>query len=68
MNLSGDSDNRARMLLTIGLVCLVVAIGSKSLDLNLGLEPIPLHFLQGALLGFGFIAVLHAWWKTRRRP
>jgi hypothetical protein len=68
MSLSGNNGNRARMLPTIGLICLVVAIGSKSLDLNFGLEPIPLHFLQGALLGFGFIAVLHTWWKTRRRP
>lgn len=68
MNLSGNGDNRSRILLAIGLICFVVAMGSKSLDLHFGLEPIPLHFLQGALLGFGLIAVLHAWWKTRRRP
>lgn len=67
MNLSGKSDTRTRTLLAIGLVCLAVAMGSKGLDLNFGLEPIPLHFLQGALLGFGLIAVLHAWWKARRR-
>lgn len=68
MNMSGDRDNRVRMLPIVGLVCLVVALGSKSLDLHFGLQSIPLHFLQGALLGFSLAVVLHALWKARRRP
>jgi len=66
MSLSGDHDNRVPMLSKLGLVCLVLALGSKSMDLHFGLKPIPLHFLQGALLGFGVAAQLLALWRFRR--
>lgn len=68
MSLSSDRDNRFRMLSKISLVCLVLALGSKSMDLDFGLRPNPLHFLQGALLGISVAGLLHALWHFHRRP
>lgn len=55
---------RARALLRIGLLCLVVSFVSQFMSLSFGLGAVPLHFLRGFLLG---IALVFLFSSARRR-
>lgn len=46
---------RARALLQIGLLCLVLSLVSQSMSLSFGLGSVPLHFLRGFLLGIALV-------------
>ena len=37
------------------------------MDIDFGLKTVPLHFLRGALLGFGFAAQMPVLWRLRQR-
>ena len=62
-----DASRRQRVLFSIGCLCLALALGSRSLNINFGLTPDPLDFLRGLLLGIGTAASLHTAWTSRRR-
>ena len=66
MCLSTDADRRPRTLMSIGMLCLSLSVGSQSLNLTFGLSPNPLHFLRGLLLGMSIAFNLHAVLLLRR--
>jgi hypothetical protein len=70
MCLSTQTHPAARTLLTLGMLCLALSLGSQSLDLTFGLSLSPLHFLRGFLLGLSIVFNLQAVFlarKTRQR-
>jgi len=55
MFLHQASGRKARILLTVGLLSLVLSAGSYAFSLNFGLRPDPLHFLRGFFLGLSIV-------------
>lgn len=61
MCLVNESNNRkARILLTIGLLCLVIALASQSMSLTFGLPHGPLQFLRGFFVGASIVLNLYS--------
>lgn len=54
------------ILLSLGMLCLAVSLGSRALDLTFGLRPDPLDFVRGLLLGVSIAFSLQAVWLGRR--
>jgi hypothetical protein len=48
------------------MVCLILSLGSKSLNLTFGLTPDRLHFLRGVGLGICLVAVAGTIWLRWR--
>ena len=61
------SSRKARMFLTIGLLSLVLSVGSQALSLTFGLSPSPLHFFRGFLLGGSLVFIIAAVVVTGKR-
>jgi len=60
MCLTAQSSRASRILLSVGLLCLAVSLGSRSLDLTFGLRSDPLDFIRGLLLGVAIAFNLQA--------
>jgi hypothetical protein len=50
-----ETGRRPRVLLSIGMLCLAISLGSQAFSLSFGLAPAPLHFLRGFLLGISLV-------------
>jgi hypothetical protein len=48
------------------MVCLILSLGSKSLNLTFGLAPDRLHLLQGVALGICLVALAGTTWLRWR--
>lgn len=58
---------RARLFLIFGMLSLVLALGSRALDLAFGLSANSLDFLRGFFLGLSIVFNFTAFLTTRRR-
>ncbi len=56
MCLPSFKDRRIAVLQIFAACCLLVSLGSQSLDITFGLSPSPVHFLRGLFLGI-YIAI-----------
>jgi len=54
------SNRKARILLIVGLLSLVLSGGSYAFSLPFGLHPDPLHFLRGFFLGLSIVFIIAA--------
>jgi hypothetical protein len=50
-----QTDRRARALLSIGMLCLVIGLASQALSLSFGLNPSSIHFVRGFFLGISLV-------------
>jgi hypothetical protein len=55
MFLALRTNRKARILLTVGLLSLSLALSSYALNLTWGLAPNPLHFFRGFFLGVSIV-------------
>jgi hypothetical protein len=55
-----SQSRRVRTLLCIGMFCLALSLGSRSMNLTCGLSPNPLDFLRGLLMGISIAVNLFA--------
>lgn len=68
MYLSSElSNRRERVLLALGCLCLAMSLGSRSMNLNFGLRPDALDFVQGLLLGVSIAMNFHVVLLRKRR-
>jgi hypothetical protein len=69
MHLALRSNRKAWTFLIVGLLSLVLSVGSQALSLTFGLAPGPLHFLRGFFLGGSLVFIMTAAVLTgRQRP
>lgn len=66
MCFSAQTHPAARTLLTLGMLCLAISLGSRSLGLNFGFSAGPLDFLRGLLIGLSIVFNLQAVLVARR--
>ena len=52
-----ETGRRPRVLLSIGMLCLAISLGSQAFSLSFGLAPAPLHFLRGISLVFNIVSL-----------
>jgi hypothetical protein len=63
-----ETGRRPRVLLSIGMLCLAISLGSQAFSLSFGLAPAPLHFLRGFLLGISVSLTLIARRRSSLEP
>jgi hypothetical protein len=61
-----NENRRARPLLSIGMLCLVISLVPQVFNLTFGLNPTPLHFLRGFFLGLALVFIPFAGFLRRK--
>jgi hypothetical protein len=60
------ASHRGTNLLRVGMVCLILSVGSQSFNLTFGLTPDRLHFLRGMALGISLVTLIGTCWLRWR--
>ncbi|MGC2620765.1 MAG: hypothetical protein WA414_17090 [Acidobacteriaceae bacterium] len=68
MCLPNENQNpRARIFLSVGMLCLVASLLPQVFGFTYGLNPTPLHFLRGFFVGLALVFIPFAGIRRRKR-